>query len=401
MLRAFTARRIAAAAAYGGGGITALGGITFGLLLMQARLARRTILSRPNGDPPVADGLYGEAHGGEPLSLVMLGDSTAAGLGVHTPEETPAALLAAGLAAVAGRPVRLTNVARSGSRSEALGGQVAQALQTRPDIAVIMIGANDVTGRVPAVESVRHLGEAVERLRGAGSHVVVGTCPDLGSVKSLMPPLRWFARRASRQLAAAQTIAVVERGGRSVSLGDLLGPEFAADPLSMFSEDRYHPSARGYAAASAAVLPSMASALGLRRDLSGHLTADVIPVYLAAVEAAERAGTEVSGASLAGRDRGPRGRWATLRYPLRRPHLPRRREAERHADEDTAGDDRAVLAGPEPARSPVAGPGGPGPRPGLRARLRRPGRWRRSQPAAPGVPGTWGGGHRAAGTSPR
>ncbi|MFD0540601.1 hypothetical protein ACFQY7_49175 [Actinomadura luteofluorescens] len=56
-----------------------------------------------------------------------------------------------------------------------------------------------------------------------------------------MPPLRWFARRASRQLAAAQTIAVVERGGRSVSLGDLLGHEFAADPLAMFSEDRYHP----------------------------------------------------------------------------------------------------------------------------------------------------------------
>ncbi|WP_433477149.1 SGNH/GDSL hydrolase family protein [Spirillospora sp. CA-142024] len=313
MLRAFTARRIAAAAAYGGGGITALGGITFGLLVMEAKLARKIISATPNGDPPVADGLYGEAGGGVPLSLVMLGDSTAAGLGVHTPAETPAAVLATGLSAIAGRPVRLTNVARSGSRSQALSGQVDRALETCPDIAVIMIGANDVTGRVPAGESVRHLADAVERLRAAGGEVVVGTCPDLGSIKPLMPPLRWFARRASRQLAAAQTIAAVERGARSVSLGGLLGREFAADPRTMFSEDRYHPSARGYAAASAAVLPSVASALGLRHDLAGHLGEDVLPVYRAAAEAAERAGTEVTGASVRGRERGPRGRWATLR----------------------------------------------------------------------------------------
>ncbi|NKZ06392.1 SGNH/GDSL hydrolase family protein, partial [Actinomadura latina] len=316
MLRAFTARRIAAAAAYGGGGITAIGGVTFGLIVVEAKLARRIIQATPYGDPPAADGLYGEASGGAPLSLVMLGDSTAAGLGVHTPAETPAAHLATGLAAIAGRPVRLTNVARPGSRSQALGAQVEQALQTRPDIAVIMIGANDVTGRITPAESVRHLADAVGRLRDAGGQVVVGTCPDLGSVKPLMQPLRWFARRACRQLAAAQMIAVVEHGARSVSLGDLLGREFAADPLSMFSEDRYHPSARGYAAAAAAVLPSMAAALGLEPDLPG---AAARPVSLAAAEAAERAGTEVSGASVAGDDRGPRGRWATLRYPLQRP----------------------------------------------------------------------------------
>ncbi|TDC55005.1 SGNH/GDSL hydrolase family protein [Actinomadura sp. KC345] len=316
MLRAFTARRIAAAAAYGGGGITALGGITFGLIVAEAKLARRVITATPGVDPPVADGLYGGTHGGAPLSLVMLGDSTAAGLGVHTPDETPASLLANGLSAIADRPVRLTNVARSGSRSQALPGQVDRALQARPDIAVIMIGGNDVTGRVPAAESVRHLAFAVERLRAAGSRVVVGTCPDLGTVKPLMQPLRFIARRASRQLAAAQTIAVVERGARSVSLGDLLGREFAADPRSMFSEDRYHPSARGYAAACAAVLPSIASELDLEPDFTDGLGADILPVYLAAAEAAEASGTEVHAASVEGRERGPRGRWATLRRRL-------------------------------------------------------------------------------------
>ncbi|MGI5326264.1 SGNH/GDSL hydrolase family protein [Actinomadura nitritigenes] len=323
MLRAFTARRIAAAAAYGGGGITALGGITFGLLVAEAKLARKIIQATPNGDPPAADGLYGEALSGPPLSLVMLGDSTAAGLGVHAADETPGAMLASGLAAIAGRPVRMTNVARSGARSAELAGQTERALQVRPDLAVIMVGSNDVTGRVPPGTSVRYLSDAVVRLRAAGCQVVVGTCPDLGTIKPLMQPLKWIARRASRQLAAAQTIAVVEHGARSVSLGDLLGHEFAADPISMFSEDRYHPSARGYAAAAAAVLPSMAHALGLEPDLEAlpdpRLGEGVLPVYLAAAEAAEVSGTEVSGASVAGRDRGPRGRWARL---LRRRSAP-------------------------------------------------------------------------------
>ncbi|MEU9017613.1 SGNH/GDSL hydrolase family protein [Actinomadura sp. NPDC048394] len=323
MLRAFTARRIAAAAAYGGGGITALGGITFGLLVAEAKLARKIIQATPNGDPPVADGLYGGEFAGPPLSLVMLGDSTGAGLGVHTAAETPGAMLASGLAAIAGRPVRMTNVSRSGARSAELAGQTDRALEVRPDLAVIMIGSNDVTGRVPPGTSVRYLSDAVVRLRAAGCQVVVGTCPDLGTIKPLMQPLKWIARRASRQLAAAQTIAVVEHGARSVSLGDLLGHEFAADPISMFSEDRYHPSARGYAAAAAAVLPSMAHALGLEPDLDAlpdpRLGEGVLPVYLAAAEAAEVSGTEVSGASVAGRDRGPRGRWARL---LRRRSAP-------------------------------------------------------------------------------
>ncbi|MFB4313009.1 SGNH/GDSL hydrolase family protein [Actinomadura sp. 21ATH] len=314
-LRAFTARRIATAAAYGGGGVTAVGGLTFGLIVAEALMARKLIMATPAGGPPPADGLYGGGLPGEPLSFAVLGDSTAAGLGVHTPEETPAALLAAGLSSIAGRPVRLTNVARSGARSAVLAGQVTRALAVRPEIVVIMVGANDVTGRVPPGESVRHLAAATERLRATGCEVVVGTCPDLGSVRQLMQPLRWFARRLSRQLAAAQTIVTVEQGARSVSLGDLLGREFAADPREMFSADRYHPSARGYAAAAAAVLPSMAAALGLEPDdvLPGPRHGQgVLPVYLAAAEAAEEPGTEVAGARVAGRERGPRGRWATL-----------------------------------------------------------------------------------------
>lgn len=336
MSRARRARKIAAAAAFGGGGLTVLGVLTFGLIMAEVALARRTITSTPQMPPPDADGVYGEGLPGEPLSFVMLGDSTAAGLGAESPEDAVGALLAHGLSAMAGRPVRLTTFAFSGAESKDLHDQTRRALAIDPEIAVIMIGANDVTHRVRLSESVRHLEHCVRRLRAAGCAVVVGTCPDLGTVEPLAQPLRWLARRLCRQLAAAQTIAVVEAGGRTVSLADLLGPEFAAAPREMFARDRYHPSARGYAAAAAAVLPSIAAALGIEPETEAlpdpWRGEGVLPVYLAAAEAAEEPGTEVAATEVAGRDRGPRGRWATL---LRRPG---RAVGAEPAAPDTAGD---------------------------------------------------------------
>ncbi len=322
--RARVARRIAAAALYGGSGIGLLGGAAVGLLLTEVQLARRAVGGA--GDrPPLTDGRYGAEFaefaefaglGEPPVRLAFLGDSTAAGQGVHRVRETPAALLASGLAAVAERPVDLVNVAECGACSDSLPAQAGLLLADGtppPDVCVIMIGANDVTHRMRPAESVRYLAETVRALRDAGAAVVVGTCPDLGTIEPVYQPLRWVARRLSRQLAAAQTIAVVELGGRTVSLGRLLGPEFEASPREMFGPDNYHPSAAGYATAAMAVLPTLCSAVGVwPRAAEG--TEALLPVDEAAARAAGEGGTEVTAAAAPGQ----RTRWAALR------RLPRR-----------------------------------------------------------------------------
>lgn len=325
MSRARVARRIAAGAAYGGGGVGLVGAAAVGLLVAEMQLARRHVANGSSGGRvPVADGVYGHAYdvpGEPPLRLTMLGDSTAAGQGVHRAGQTPGALLASGLAAVAERPVELRNVALPGARSDDLERQVGLVLSSPhpvPDICVIMVGANDVTHRMPPTQSVRCLAAAVRRLRTAGAEVVVGTCPDLGTIEPVQQPLRWLARRASRQLAAAQTIGVVEQGGRTVSLGDLLGPEFEANPRELFGPDNYHPSAEGYATAAMAVLPTVCAALGLwpaeeeRPDVFRR--EGFLPVARAAAEAADEAGTEVTAAM----PTGPRGPWALLKRRRRR-----------------------------------------------------------------------------------
>lgn len=299
------------------------GGMAAGLLLTEAKLARRWV-GNPTEMPPSDEASYGFCPG-EPLSLVVIGDSSAAGLGVQRGDQTAGAQIARGLAAAAERPVQLNNVALVGARSSDLDRQVTLALKAEPDVALIMIGVNDVTHRVAIPAAVAALKVAVERLRAGGCQVVVATCPDLGTIEPIAQPLRYLARRWCRQLAAAQTIVVVEAGGRTVSLGDLIGPEFSAAPHEMFSPDRFHPSPIGYASAAMAMLPSICASLGYwpedERAPDPAREEGVLPLAMAAVAAAERPGTEVAPAGGQDRHGGLRGARALLRH-RRRAELP-------------------------------------------------------------------------------
>jgi lysophospholipase L1-like esterase len=319
------ARKLAAAAAYGGGGLSLLGASLYGILTAEAKLARKAI-GNAIGTPPDATGWYGKGRSGPALKVALLGDSSAAGYGVHKVEETPGAHLASGLAEGADRRVYLREFAAVGAQTSDLDAQITRALPMEPHVAVILIGANDVTHRVLPSESVRLLEVGVRRLREAGVEVVVGTCPDLGTVEPIAPPLRQVARAWSRRLAAAQTIAVVEAGGRSVSLGSILGPEFAASPAVLFGPDQFHPSAAGYSSLAAVLLPSVLAAVGVipYEDLEPEpfRGEGVLPISYAAVEAARTPGTEVDGTEVAGSKRGARGRWVLLRHRRRHPEPP-------------------------------------------------------------------------------
>jgi lysophospholipase L1-like esterase len=327
MGRARRARRIAQAAAYGGGvgvaGLGALGALGYGVLRVEAMMARRLVGQHFEGAPSDS-GTYGSGSG-TPLRFIVLGDSTGVGMGADHPHETIGATIATEIAAFSGRPVELTNVAVIGAESPDLDAQVERGLASvpEPDVAVIMIGANDVTHRIDRSVAVRHLEMAVRSLREAGAEVVVGTCPDLGAIEPVPQPLRLLARRWSRDLAAAQTVAVVEAGGRAVSVGDLLSEAFSAEPHVMFSKDRFHPSPAGYARVAAALLPTVSAALDLFGERSTPAAPNVRrgegvgPLAVAATRAVTRPGTEVAPAEVGGQSRGAHGRWAVLLHRIR------------------------------------------------------------------------------------
>lgn len=321
MSKVAAARKLAAAAAYGGGGLSVLGASLYGILRAEAMLARNRIgiVERKWPDP---SGWYGTDRPGPALRIALLGDSSAVGYGMEEIKDTTGARLATGVSRAADRRVHLKSVAVSGAETSDLDAQITEVLGVEPQLAVILIGANDVTHTVRPAQSVRMLTDAVHRLRDAGVDVVVGTCPDLGTIEPLVQPLRQLARSWSRRLAAAQTIATVEAGGRTVSLGSILGPEFAERPRHLFGPDRFHPSKEGYKRLATTMLPTVLVALGVAPEetvLSAAAGHDrMYSLSDAAVEAARNEGTEVESAQVG---TGRRGRWVLVRRRRRGPDL--------------------------------------------------------------------------------
>ena len=171
--KAAAARKLASAAAYGGGGLSVLGAGLYGVLTAEAKLARKTIGPMIEHPPPDSTGWYGRGRPAPAVRIALLGDSSAAGYGVERVEQTPGAVLASGVAEHADRRVYLRDFAVVGARSSDLEDQITRALPMHPDVAVILIGANDVTHVMAPSTSVRHLAEGVRRLKEAGVAVVV------------------------------------------------------------------------------------------------------------------------------------------------------------------------------------------------------------------------------------
>lgn len=188
----------------------------------------------------------------------MLGDSIAWGQGAATPQERLAPRLAEGMS-LRGFDVDVRVFAVRGARSAGLDGQVSAALAWSPALAVVVIGANDLTHREPAATAAQALAGAVRRLRAAGAEVVVAPAPDLSSVPHVPVALRQVVRAAGERLRERQVAAVLAAGGRMADVDQRASRAFAADP-SLFSADRFHPSSAGYVVIADSLLPALVQA---------------------------------------------------------------------------------------------------------------------------------------------
>ncbi|NIZ89539.1 GDSL-type esterase/lipase family protein [Kineococcus rubinsiae] len=198
------------------------------------------------------------------LRLAVLGDSLAAGTGAARAADGLGPRLAAALTA-GGVPVVAHVVAVPGAVSPGLDPQVVRALAAGPDVALVVVGGNDLIRGVAAADSVAHLRRAVVDLRGAGADVVVVPVPDLSVVAHVPAGLRDLVRTASSALRAAQSSAVLAAGGRVVDPSPATTARFGAD-AGLFSADRFHPSSAGYAVLAADLLPVLQELVTARRD---------------------------------------------------------------------------------------------------------------------------------------
>lgn len=284
-------RKLATTTLVGAG--AAVGGAV-GVLLGERVLARRAIGFSADL-PPSADGTYGAQE--RIIRVAVLGDSTVVGYGMTEAAATPTALLGDTLTHLLDATIEIHCHGVVGAESTALAAQIENALADGvPDLAVIVIGANDVTHRVSRRTSAAALRSAVKHLVDAGVQVVVGTCPDLSRVRPIPQPLRTIAGTLSERLAKAQMLATVEAGGRAVSLGELLSDVFGEQADVMFGSDHFHPSAIGYQNMVSVLVPSMVAAIEERDRGAAAATQqpEIMALDAAADQALAEAGTEVA-----------------------------------------------------------------------------------------------------------
>ena len=195
----------------------------------------------PSIRPPQA---FGDS--GTPTLYVVLGDSTAAGVGA--PYDQGIAVLTAKHLGES-RRVTLHNFAVSGARIRGvLEQQLPSAEALKPDIVLMAVGANDVTHLTSIPSMRKRFREIIDRLRSVNPRVqvVITGSPDMGSP----PRIPWLLRgTASLRAKLVNRMFRGESERLNVVLAPIAertGPLFRRD-RTLFDADRFHPNARGYA----------------------------------------------------------------------------------------------------------------------------------------------------------
>ncbi len=108
-----------------------------------------------------------------PLTILALGDSLTEGLGVDNDDNYPTQLEAR-LKELGYKDVKVVNSGLSGETSTGLVNRLDWVLQTKPDITILTVGANDAIRGIDVATVEANIRTAVKRLQDGGSEVILG-----------------------------------------------------------------------------------------------------------------------------------------------------------------------------------------------------------------------------------
>lgn len=207
------------------------------VLLAQGRWARARTPRLP--EPPGAR--RGTAGGGPELRVLVVGDSSGAGVGAAHQDYALLGQLVSNLRST--HTVRWRLEAKTGATTTGTLRHLSKLDQQPFDVAVTALGVNDAVGgvrRTPWLEDQRRL-RALLRERFSVRGIVVSGFPPVHGFPALPQPLRWYLGRRCRELdASLQEQIDAEEDVRFLPL------DFEMEITAMAS-DGFHPGPRVYA----------------------------------------------------------------------------------------------------------------------------------------------------------
>lgn len=216
------------------GGLLALG--LSPIMLAQGLYLRRSVPALPEPEGP----RQGELGRGPELRVLIVGDSSAAGVGAEYQEQALSGQLSAALA----RDFRVSWLlaAQSGVTSKELTEHLQVLTPQAWDVALSVTGVNDATSgcRPKAFLARQKRLVALLRHRFSVKRVLLSGLPPMHRFPSLPQPLRWYLGARAQALDAA-----LERWAGLQPTCDYLPLSFDMEVEDM-AEDGFHPGPRVY-----------------------------------------------------------------------------------------------------------------------------------------------------------
>jgi lysophospholipase L1-like esterase len=225
---------------------TLLGAGALATTLAAEVMAARRHRFVPSHPPLEISGTIGPEDG-EPLTLVVLGDSSVAGVGADAAEDT----LTYGVAKALSDQYRVSLHALgvSGSRlANVVNQQLPQLEGLEADIVLVCVGTNDVTHGTTIREARRQLRLLVEGLAlvAPDAKVIVSGLPPAETSTAFHRPLRDLLGFRALLFTRLYRAELTPNGIAVFDIAKLTKSAFHGK-REMFSADRFHPSSAGYA----------------------------------------------------------------------------------------------------------------------------------------------------------
>lgn len=208
---------------------------------LMLRQSRRLDQELPRMLPPKGPRSGVIEGSGEPLRVLVFGESTALGVGVDTIEQAVVGRFASLLNAHTGRAIAWEAAGLPGATVSAAMARMLPTLTAAPrDLVLVLFGANDAMARNHARTFVADMHALIEglRARAGGAPVLMSSVPPLGTFPGLPQPLRAYLGAWSRWLDLALARAALP--------GAHYAPVHIPMPKTLFASDGFHPGPLGY-----------------------------------------------------------------------------------------------------------------------------------------------------------
>lgn len=176
------------------------------------------------------------------LGLLVIGDSTAVGTGATRPEDT-----IAGYFGQAYPDLRIMNVAKNGLHIHQLPAQLDPVAADHFDLAVTLIGGNDVVHFTNLAATPEYLDRFLAKLKFIARHSIIMTQGNIGNAP-LFPI--WLARILTGRARRLRELVQTATQRHDVEFLDVFversQDHWLKDRKRYYSDDWFHPSSAGY-----------------------------------------------------------------------------------------------------------------------------------------------------------